>query len=116
MQADRDSEPEDERDSSTGGMPEGLSDAELFEFAMKDVKSLGWSAVPLHNRPPVEIQAQDEEGDALRVLEQFIRGGNIELMDSGEYIEGAVHPHGRLYLDDLRSGRFSVQAHWICMA
>jgi DNA-nicking Smr family endonuclease len=28
-----------------------------------------------------------------------------------EYIEGAVHPRGRLYLQDLRSGRFSVQAH-----
>ncbi len=105
-------EPEDDpREFETAEMPEGLSDTELFELAMKDVKSLGWSAVPLHNRPPVEIQAQDEEGDALRVLEQFIRGGNIELMDSGEYIEGAVHPHGRLYLDDLRSGRFSVQAH-----
>ena len=40
-------------------VPEGLSDGELFEFAMKNVKALGWSAVPLHNRPPVEIQAQD---------------------------------------------------------
>src|SRR5215468_1741622 len=94
------------REFDTGEMPDGLSDTELFEYAMKDVKSLGWSAVPLHNKPPVEIQAQDEEGDALRVLEQFIRGGNIELVDSGEYIEGAVHPRGRLYLDDLRSGRF----------
>src|SRR5262249_31480211 len=105
-------EQEDEpRDFDMGEMPEGLSDTELFEFAMKDVKSLGWSAVPLHNRPPVEIQAQDEERDALRVLEQFVRGGKVELMDTDEYIEGAVHPQGRLYLDDLRSGRFSVQAH-----
>jgi DNA-nicking Smr family endonuclease len=92
-------------------MPEDLSDSELFEFAMKDVKSLGWSAVPLHNRPPVEIQGQDEEQDALRVLEEFLRDGNVEIEDTAEYIEGSVHPHGRLYLDDLRSGRFSVQAH-----
>jgi DNA-nicking Smr family endonuclease len=28
------------------------------------------------------------------------------------YIEGAIHAKGRLYLDDLRSGRFSVQA-WL---
>ena len=98
-------------DFDAGEMPDGLSDSELFEYAMKDVKSLGWSAVPLHNKPPVEIQAQDEEGDALRALEQFLLGGNFEVMDTGEYIEGAVHPHGRLYLDDLRSGRFSVQAH-----
>ena len=78
---------------------------------MKDVKSLGWSAVPLHARPPVEIQAQDEENDALRVLEQFLRSGNDDFENSGEYIEGSVQPQGRLYLSDLRSGRFSVQAH-----
>ena len=92
-------------------MPEGMSDAELFEFAMKDVKALGWSAVPLHARPPVEIQTQDEEQDALRVLERFLREGNDEIENTGEYIEGSVHPRGRIYLNDLRSGRFSVQAH-----
>jgi len=99
------------RDFPSEDMPEGLSDEQLFEFAMKDVKSLGWSAVPLHNRPPVEIQMQDEEQDALRVLEEFVREGNVEIEHTAEYIEGSVHPHGRLYLDDLRSGRFSVQAH-----
>src|SRR5207249_6877126 len=103
---------EDEaRDFPVEPMPKGLSDAELFEFAMKDVKSLGWSAVPLHNRPPVEIQPQDEEQDALRALEQFVRNGDVEIEHTAEYIEGSVHPRGRLYLDDLRSGRFSVQAH-----
>jgi DNA-nicking Smr family endonuclease len=91
--------------------PDGLRDDELFEFAMRGVKSLGWSAVPLHNRPPVEIQPQDEEQDALRALEDFVLNGNIEIEQTAEYIEGSVHPHGRLYLDDLRSGRFSVQAH-----
>jgi DNA-nicking Smr family endonuclease len=99
------------RDFSVEVMPPGLTDDQLFDFAMKDVKSLGWSAVPLHNRPPVEIQAQDEEQDALRALEEFVRQGNVEIEDTAEYIEGSVHPHGRLYLEDLRSGRFSVQAH-----
>ena len=99
------------RDFPVEVMPPGLTDDELFEFAMKDVKSLGWSAVPLHNRPPVEIQAQDEEQNALRALEEFVRQGNVEIEDTAEYIEGSVHPHGRLYLQDLRSGRFSVQAH-----
>jgi DNA-nicking Smr family endonuclease len=102
---------EEPRDFHVETMPNNLSDAELFDFAMKDVKSLGWSAVPLHTRPPVEIQAQDEEQDALRALEQFVREGNVEIEKTAEYIEGSVHPHGRLYLDDLRSGRFSVQAH-----
>src|SRR6266568_555087 len=103
---------EDEaRDFPVEPMPKGLSDAELFEFAMREVKSLGWSAVPLHNRPPVEIQPQDEEQDALRALEEFVRKGNVDLEHTAEYIEGSIQPHGRLYLDDLRSGRFSVQAH-----
>src|SRR6266567_4045001 len=98
-------------DEGVGPLPDGLADKELFEFAMKDVRSLGWSSVPLHNRPPVEIQPQDEEQDALRALEDFVRNGNIEIEQTAEYIEGSVHPHGRLYLDDLRAGRFSVQAH-----
>jgi len=92
-------------------LPDDLPDEELFAFAMRDVKSLGWSAVPLHNRPPMEIQAQDDEQEALRALEEFVRKGNVEIEQTAEYIEGSVHPHGRLYLDDLRSGRFSVQAH-----
>jgi len=101
----------DEPRDFSAAMPDGMSDTQLFEFAMKDVRALGWSAVPLHTRPPVEIQAQDEEHDALRVLERFLREGNDELENTGEYIEGSVHPRGRIYLDDLRSGRFSVQAH-----
>ena len=99
------------RDFPVEIIPEGLSDGELFQFAMKNVKALGWSAVPLHNRPPVEIQAQDEEQDALRALEEFVREGDVDIEHTSEYIEGCVHPRGRLYLDDLRSGRFSVQAH-----
>src|SRR2546422_9177162 len=91
-------------------LPDGLPDNELFDLAMKDVKSLGWSSVPLHNRPPIEIQPQDEEQDALRVLEAFLRQGRVDIEDTPGYIEGSVHPHGRLYLKDLRSGRVSVRA------
>lgn len=92
-------------------LPEDMPDDQLFDFAMRGVKSLGWSAVPLHNRPPTEIQAQDDEQDALRALEEFVRYGHVEIEQTAEYIEGSVHPQGRLYLDDLRSGRFSVQAY-----
>lgn len=99
------------RDIPIEPLPPGLSEEELFAFAMKDVRSLGWSAVPLHNRPPMEIQTQDDEQQALRALEEFVREGNVEIEQTAEYIEASVQPHGRLYLDDLRSGRFSVQAH-----
>ena len=92
-------------------LPNDLPDADLFQYAMKDVRALGWSDVPLHHRPPLEIQPQNDEQEALRALEDFIRHGNIEIEQTAEYIEGSVQPHGRLYLDDLRSGRFSVQAH-----
>jgi DNA-nicking Smr family endonuclease len=92
-------------------LPVDLPDDALFEFAMRDVKSLGWSAVPLLERPPLELQSHDYESEALRELENFMRNGSIELQQTSEYIEGSIHPRGKLYLDDLRSGRFSIQAH-----
>src|SRR3989442_13850185 len=86
-------------------LPDGLSDDALFEHAMRDVKALGWCLVRLQNRPPVEIQPQAEEKDALRALEQFVRNGSVDIQKTSEYIEGSVHPVGRLYMDDLRSVR-----------
>jgi len=103
---------EDKREFFTTPLPTGMSDEDLFGYAMKGVKALGWSAVPLHHRPPLEIQPQNDEGDALRALEDFVRHGNIEMEHTPEYIEGAVHPQGRIYLNDLRAGRFSIQA-WL---
>lgn len=102
----------EKRDFTIPRLPPGMRDDELFEHAMKDVKALGWSAVPLHHRPPMEIRLQDDEADALRALQEFLKHGDIGIEQTAEYIEAAVHPRGRLYLDDLRSGRFSVQA-WL---
>jgi DNA-nicking Smr family endonuclease len=92
-------------------LPEGLTDDELFLHAMQDVNALGWSKTPLHPRPPLEIPPQDDEREALKALEEFIRKGSVELQHSGEYIEGARRREDRILLDDLRSGRFSVQAY-----
>ena len=102
---------EEQREFFVEKLPPGLSEKELFDYAMRDVKALGWSNVPLHHRPPQEIQPQNAEVEALRALEEFLRHGNPEIEHTAEYIEGTVHPAGRLYLQDLRSGRFSVQAH-----
>ena len=101
---------ESKNDEMIEPLPPDMPDEELFGHAVKNVKALGWSNVPLRNRPPVEIQPQDDELEALRALEEFIQNGDsaAELMPG--YIEGAVHAKGRLYLEDLRSGRFSVQA------
>jgi DNA-nicking Smr family endonuclease len=103
---------ESNNDEVVEPLPADLPDEELFGHAVKNVKALGWSDVPLHNRPPVEIQPQDDELDALRALEEFIQNGDVAAELTPGYIEGAVHAKGRLYLDDLRSGRFSVQA-WL---
>ena len=105
----------EQRDFAIPSLPAGVRDEDLFEHAMramKDVKALGWSAVPLHPRPPLEIKPQDDEADALRVLQEFMRNGNVNIEQTPEYIEAAVQPRGRLYLEDLRAGRFSIQA-WL---
>jgi DNA-nicking Smr family endonuclease len=109
---DTEAEPEsDEREAVAEDLPADMPDSALFEFAMRDVKSLGWSAVPLVNRPPLELQSHDVEEEALRELEAFFLHGDIEIEHTPEYIEASIQPHGRLYLDDLRSGRFAIQAH-----
>ena len=88
-----------------------LTDEELFDLAMDDVEPLGWSAAEPPASPPLEIRAGDDEAEALALLEEFSREGRIEPQHSREYDEHSVHPAGRLYLGDLRSGRFAIQAH-----
>jgi DNA-nicking Smr family endonuclease len=102
----------EQRDFAIPDLPAGMADKDLFEHAMRDVRALGWSNVPLHSRPPLEIQTQNDEEQALRALEEFLKHGNTEVEHTPEYIEGVVDPRGRLFLQDLRSGRFSVQA-WL---
>src|SRR5438045_5129323 len=63
-----------------------IADEDLFGHAMKDVKALGWSAVPLHPRPPLEIEPQNDEEDALRALKDFLRKGNPSIELTAEYI------------------------------
>ena len=88
-----------------------LTDRELFEAAMSDVRPSGWEEIPLRLPAPFEIQPNDDEAEALKVLEEFCRSGNVAVEHSREYVEHIVDPSGRLYLDDLRSGRFAIQAH-----
>jgi DNA-nicking Smr family endonuclease len=80
---------------------------------MEDVNPLGWSDVPLSNARPIEIQnPRQSEDEGLRLLKEFVSGqGQIDLRLTEEYIEGAPHPKGKLLLEELRTGHFSVQAH-----
>jgi DNA-nicking Smr family endonuclease len=102
----------EQRDFAIPELPANMADEDLFGHAMQDVRALGWSAVPLHHRPPLEIQPQNDEENALRALEAFLEQSDVEIDQTPEYIEAAVQPRGRLYLKDLRSGRFAVQA-WL---
>jgi DNA-nicking Smr family endonuclease len=99
--------------SSSISFPENLSDDELFEFSMKDVVPLGWSSVPPLASEPIEIQnPQQSEDEGIRLLTELIAGkGVVDLLLSGEYIEGSPHPSGHLLLEGLRTGHFAVQAH-----
>src|SRR4029079_11591855 len=101
---------EEKNDEVSELLPPDMPDEELFVHVVQNVKALGWSDVPLRNRPPVEIQPQDDEREALQALEAFMHNEDVaeELLPG--YIEGAVHAKDRLFLDDLRSGRFAVQA------
>lgn len=94
-------------------LAEELSDEELFEASMRDVLPLGWSNVPLPLSLPLEIQNPGEsEDEGLRLLTEFVAGkGTINLMVSGEYVEGTSHPGGHLLLENLRNGHFAIQSH-----
>ena len=101
---------------SPGGenLPANLNDEELFRYSMRNVTFLGWSSAP--TRPPTfpaEIHNPlESEDEGLRLLSEFVMGkGTVDLMSSGEYIEGTPDPEGRFLVDRLRAGRFSVQAH-----
>jgi len=87
---------EDRDDLQSKICPAILRMTPCSKFAMRDVKSLGWSAVPLVARAPVQLQSHDHEREALRELEEFFEKGKFELEQTGEYIEGSNHPRGKL--------------------
>jgi DNA-nicking Smr family endonuclease len=90
-----------------------LSDEELFEQSMEDVTPLGWSSIKSPRAIPVEISNPEEsEDEGLQLLTDFVNGRvPIDVVVSGEYVEGAPDPRGKRWLDSLRTGHFSVQAH-----
>ncbi len=87
------------------------SDAEAFEAAMRDVHRFDRNQGPLRETEPVAIRPSRDEEEALKALEEFCRSGRLEPEHTREYVEHVANPAGRVYLDDLRAGRFSIQAH-----
>lgn len=90
-----------------------VPDNELFEQSMEDVKPLGWSSTSSPGLIPIEIpNPQESEDEGLQLLIDFVNGRvPIDVVVSGEYVEGAPDPRGKQWLDSLRTGHFAVQAH-----
>src|SRR5262245_55030258 len=88
------------------------SDSELFEQSMQDVTPLGWSSISTRS-VPIEIpNPQESEDEGLQLLTDFVNGRvPIDVVVSGEYVEGAPDPRGKRWLEPLRTGHFAVQAH-----
>ena len=78
---------------------------------MEDVQPRAWNEGPVRSPGPVEIRSGETEDAALEMLAEFCRNGRVGPEHTREYVEHFAHPTGRLYLDDLRSGRFAIQAH-----
>jgi DNA-nicking Smr family endonuclease len=103
-------------------LADSLSDEEAFALGMEGVRPLGWSAPPLERqtrapvptRPETENEEVEEEDESstLAELEAFVAGrGEMDPFAIGEGVEGAASRRGRRYLERLRRGDFSVQAH-----
>ena len=90
-----------------------VPDNELFEQSMEDVTPLGWSSISSTRSIPIEIpNPQDSEDEGLQLLTDFVNGRvPIDVVVSGEYVEGAPDPRGKRWLEPLRTGQFAVQAH-----
>jgi DNA-nicking Smr family endonuclease len=90
-----------------------VPDNELFEQSMQDVTPLGWSSISSPGLIPIEIpNPQESENEGLKLLTDFVNGRvPIDVVVSGEYVEGAPDPRGKRWLESLRTGQFAVQAH-----
>ena len=98
-------------DIPSGPSEPGPSDAEIFDASMQDVRPLDRNEGPARVAQPVAIRSNRDEEEALRVLEEFCRSGRVEPVHTREYVEHVAQDIGRLYLDDLRTGRFAIQVH-----
>ena len=91
---------------------QNLSEEELFAHGMRDVNPLIWDSIRVSHSQPVEIKNEtQQEESGLQYLFDFVQGRiALNLEETGEYVEGAPHPKGRLLLRNLRKGHYTVEA------
>lgn len=91
--------------------PEGLSENELFDWAMQDVDPLPLQEEIHFERQPIgSNRARNEDQEALQTLNSLVKGdGPFDLTFSEEYIESALVPSARPLLRRLKRGDFTVE-------
>lgn len=88
-----------------------LSDGGLFEKEVGEVRRIADNILPKLNPTLLQIKPSDDEGDVIKVLEEFCRSGEVDAELRREYVEHASGLVGRLHLKNLRKGHFAIQAH-----
>jgi len=97
--------------------PAQPGDEDMFRMAMDGVRPMnrrkGYSAgSPPEPRPPGPDPRQQDETEVMTYLEDLVYGRiNFDIVDTDEYIEGYIRGFRPVILEQLRTGRFSVQAH-----
>jgi len=91
--------------------PEGLSENELFDWAMQDVDPLPQQEEILFEKQPIgSNRVRNVDQEALQALDSLVKGElPFDLTFSEEYIESAAVPAARPLLRRLRRGDFTVQ-------
>jgi len=88
----------------------GLSEVDLFLATVGEVRRV--RSRELRSSSPVVIEAGADDPDRdRRALEDACRDPTIDLTARREYAESWGVPEGRLYVEDLRQGRFAIEAH-----
>jgi DNA-nicking Smr family endonuclease len=88
--------------------PEELTEEELFVRQMKGVRQQHSNVSRRHNPEPPKLK--DSEAEERKLMESALAGDPaLEISVHPEYIEGWVGLSGKQYIQDLRSGMYSIQ-------
>ena len=90
-----------------------VTDDEAFAQEMESVRRLGWSDTPVELPEMAEAMGPTTSDDSgLDELAAFVAGeGELDPFAAGLGVAGAASQSGRRFLERLKKGDFSVQAH-----
>ena len=90
--------------------PEGETEEQMYERAMRGVARARWRHTPAASPPPPHFSARGSDLEDLVLMKDALEEDTSpRIPDHPEYIEGCVGVTGRLFLPHLRNGTYSVQ-------